>query len=1327
MLLVYENQENPYYMHRVDMKEMFVEIIKIIDKWSAEESECPDDECNGIISTVFTLYSSNDFHQELIVRVVHILTEYDDNENHSEHLREKYKVLFKFWRDQVIPELQNYILKNKDVIKLNESIGLLENILKYQIGIIPGKDIQSILDSKLVIVFTNVSKLLFIDICKQLQEKFENLMDSKNLFIEPEKLKNSRFRREYKQICFENLNLNIFVDFCEGAPESLENIFINKELNFIFVVSDEQKCEELVQICEQREFKNATKVEINYNWNDLIEESQNLLLKTKINFQNNSQISLMDLLRNEEPGGIIDLELSQIINVQILNLLLDDTKQISINSMEKDDLIEKYFEFLFQPRNCVKKTELNKNYDSMDEEDVPLRPLIKWYRGRKIKSKTPEKTFTKIKIQKLPELELLSEVKNQRYVLISDQAGNGKSWAMKNLTKILREKNPTSWVTYLDLKLFIDKFNAQEGEPEFLTFMIEHIFTLKLNFETKIFQKMYKNGKVFIIFDGFDEIAPNCAEFVSKLAQNFQSNGGNQLWIATRDYFAVDLKTKLQIEIPYSLDEMTVRDGVNLIASSWVFMDLKGGKNEPTSKEDFEKCIKLSPNLQSYQHKAQEIIDKALILRNDAVGRPQLFKMIADGFKDEKNVGNLQGSKIYIKFIDILYTRWTDEKGQIRKRANVKSQRFHFNFYKFHQYHAILSLFPELAALLFPGYDGSEWSEEEIIACGILTIIGGKIYFIHETFREYFIVDAMEKALKKSEPDEKFVELFAIVLTVWQFKGIRIFLNDIFSDTEMIYLKRIQPQVEKYVEKFNAMTSFDDFFTGNLNNLVDFVLEVLRVGNYEEVYEILYSRIMYVATDITDPKLFQKFQEFIFGFLDVDDLKHLITEHLLFHAIISSSLDTEIFKNFLEKTKDRTNPEFVSKGLMLELREEYETNIFHFLSRSKNLSVLKVQNFLKIVDKFLETTEIFNLVNHCVDGRNIFHYCFDSFDPDTLKVIDNKDKLKILWTGLEKYFTFKETPQKFKELIKQRDRNSENILHSAASCEFSEDHVLLWELLLKTFDDREELKDFIIQKDKWGYNFVHALVTRNDLSIVRTTFEILKQNFSEAQFQEILKLKSENEMNLLQAAAHGLAFIENFPFLWKLFRDCCENDEKFLEMLKEVDNCEQKNILHMAAENSSSEVFDFIIEELEKIASRSGIKEMLRNSDKENKNLLQIASNYYTSSELHKTLWKTLRKYFENSEILDIIKHVDKQGNNVLFNAVERTTIEIMELTWNEIKSFMNYDEQVEYLKMKGKDGKNLLEINLLYNEYSSEYESEKHKKEVNKWAKNLMQQAFTI
>ena len=88
MRLVYENDENPYYKHREDINQIFKAISTAINKWTPQGPGDPDDGCDGIISTVYRLYSEAEFHLELIVRVVHILVQFDDDEIKSENLEE---------------------------------------------------------------------------------------------------------------------------------------------------------------------------------------------------------------------------------------------------------------------------------------------------------------------------------------------------------------------------------------------------------------------------------------------------------------------------------------------------------------------------------------------------------------------------------------------------------------------------------------------------------------------------------------------------------------------------------------------------------------------------------------------------------------------------------------------------------------------------------------------------------------------------------------------------------------------------------------------------------------------------------------------------------------------------------------------------------------------------------------------------------------------------------------------------------------------------------------------------------------------------------------
>jgi len=1267
MFLVYNNKLLPYYKNAKNIRDEFDGIVTEMDNWSQSGSNETDDECNKIISSVFTDYRKEKHHLELIVRPVHILVEFHDKDNNekSNDLEKKYENLFNFWTNRVLHDLQEYCKKNLKIVKLNRIYKLLPDILESKIDINCMKIEETLIASKLAIVTTNIPKLLFIDIHNYLQNSLGSLLDSKNFFIEPNKVETQEQWNYIAHICKTAPDLNIFVDCTKGdVSVSLGNIFVNKNFNFIFGVSNEQQSAKLKTIFKKVKRMNHTENEKNYNWNDLTQESQNLLLETRIDFQNNSQVSLMDLLKSENTTGTQDL--SEIIDDQMLYFLTENQK-ISINTKLENELNEE--KFIFKTRRFrVKQKDANNK-----KEDVP----------------------------KISQEELLLNIKNKQYVLISDQAGNGKSWAMKNFTKILRERNPTSWVTYVDLKQFIDQFEAQKSEPEFSTFMIKYILNLQQNFEEKVFQKFYNNGKVFILFDGFDEIAPNYAQVVSNLAENFQQNGGNQLWIATRDYFEVDLKKKLKLDVAYSLDEMAEEEGIDMIASSWVLMDSKESKNEPKSKEDFDKVIKSLPEYKNYQLKALELVKKVTVSWNRSIGLPLLFKLIAR-LKNEKYVERLKKSEIFDKFIRNLYKRWSDDKGTIRKEASVDSQKFELNFYTFHYYHAILSLFSELAAILYPGYNGSEWKHEEIIACGILTIKDGKIYFIHETFREYFVADFITIGLKKLKIGETVLELFVEILTVKKFGVIRMFLNDMIDNVSI--LTEIQPKVQKYIAQFYKMTSFYDFFTSNLKNLVDLVFGVLKTGDYKQVLEILRKNVSRIAILTKDSKIFQKFQEFIFGYLKVNDLKKLIIRRSVLHGIVESSLEIEMFEDFVIKMEAKTDKEFTREAL-----GKYGYNIFFFLSTSSHINVHKVQKVLEIMEKFLTVDEIFELMSKCDAEGSVLKTCVWK---------GNKENLKILWTAIENYFTTRKIHQKFKELVKKHEKFNENILHCFVHRANRDDSIdfykTLWELLLKTFEDREELKDFVLQKDIEGLNFVYNFVKKNvDQAIFDWTIKILDETFEKAQLQEILQFKGWNEMILLKYVARSSSS-EVIKILCNIVQDLCGTNEKCLEMLNESIGNGQ-NIFNGVVFDSSSEVFEFMIQELEKIASRDKIKEILkRTTSRENLNLLELAAKYNKSLELHKSLWKTIREYCEESEITHFITNVAIFNINLLFIVVRHNKKEIIELTWNEIKKNLNHNEQVQYLKLKGKRGGNLIQCS---------NRNWIHKNEVTEWVKNLIKE----
>jgi len=628
MSFVYDNKFLPYYNDATEIRDKFDKIVKAIDKWSTTKSNFPDDECNGIISSVFTAYPKRCFPYELIVRAVHILVLYDDNANHSSYLQRKYQLLFGFWNQHVLHDLKSFDINLIETVKIiNDDNNLLHSISKKGFGLIDCENdvLQSILNG-ITIAKTNIPSMFFIHIYKCLKNKHKNRLNSQNLFIEPTKLYQRRIREEFQEVCSEKKELNIFVDCTNGAPNVVENIFINNKLCFVFVVKSETHRYKIKRMCLEKGSRTASDFDKDYSWDDLDHESKGKLLQTSIDFNNNS-IQLDKLISCE---NVDSDELSEVICEKLLNLLLDGST-ISINRNFDLATMSKNFDVLFRSRKFKKFVKKIGSDDSDDDDD-------------------------QAKGTNLSNEEVLTEVANDKYVLIADIPGTGKSWIMQNFAQQYRKRYPEKWIICVDLIKHPMPFENLQNQPDFPSFMIDKI--LKLSYDvicTNIFKNLYKNGKVVIFFDGFDEI-PNFVKKVKLLIQAFEQNGGNQMWISTRKQFEVNLRNELKLNSTYGFGIFTKNDGINFIAKSWIIYELG---DEIDSSAEIEKRVNESENLVTYQGYARNLIVRFGALQNPAVGFPAFYEVLSRFFKNNKSPPE---DAIYYEEISKLQTARGDVK-----------------------------------------------------------------------------------------------------------------------------------------------------------------------------------------------------------------------------------------------------------------------------------------------------------------------------------------------------------------------------------------------------------------------------------------------------------------------------------------------------------------------------------------------------------------------------------------------------------------------------------------------------------------------------------------
>jgi len=459
---------------------------------------------------------------------------------------------------------------------------------------------KNLLENEIAIVTSNFPILLYIDIYKYLENKYGGLSDIQNLFIRQEIFSKPQYYDDFREICVVNEELNVFIDCTKGIQDYIKNKPNNMDFNFVFVVSNQDHCEELAKKCKLT----PTKFEMNYNWTDLNKATQERLLQTKITFQNNS-VPLGDLLSSEAE------ELLAILSENILNLLLEE-KHISVNTGVNFTTIDKKFNILFRNRNLKKYTKNFEDIESDENEDE-----------------------SKIPSEQLTQEQMLTNFIGIHYMLISDIAGTGKSWLLRNMAKQCQARYPNKWTTFVDLKMYKEAFNRQIIQPEFACFMIENIMKLKDDVEIKIFRELYKNGKVIIFFDGFDEISKYYAEIVKKLIKAYVHNGGNQMWISTRQQFEVDLQRDLRLNFTFGFDNFTIVDGRNLMAYSWIIWE--EGYNID-DEADLENIVKNSLKLDTYLENAKKLISDSRnnLRKSIVIGMPALYEIMAKFFKDKK-------------------------------------------------------------------------------------------------------------------------------------------------------------------------------------------------------------------------------------------------------------------------------------------------------------------------------------------------------------------------------------------------------------------------------------------------------------------------------------------------------------------------------------------------------------------------------------------------------------------------------------------------------------------------------------------------------------------
>jgi hypothetical protein len=124
------------------------------------------------------------------------------------------------------------------------------------------------------------------------------------------------------------------------------------------------------------------------------------------------------------------------------------------------------------------------------------------------------------------EIEFLNFV--EKFAIVRDQPGTGKSKLFNNLAKLCKDNFPFSLVFKIDLNshaLKLDELqNLNLDSSDFDEFVLENIIGVKNRLERSIFHHFVEHDrKIHLFLDGFDEISPTYKETVVKLIKYFKS------------------------------------------------------------------------------------------------------------------------------------------------------------------------------------------------------------------------------------------------------------------------------------------------------------------------------------------------------------------------------------------------------------------------------------------------------------------------------------------------------------------------------------------------------------------------------------------------------------------------------------------------------------------------------------------------------------------------------------------------------------------------------------------------------------------------------------
>ncbi|KAL7014891.1 hypothetical protein ACKWTF_016175 [Chironomus riparius] len=926
--LTYNNNANPY---------------KSNDNQTMQEFEKINEKClknchkEQVVNYVYDLYPTNMHHAELIVRVPHLIALYWDQPEKLKEVEQIFPELFEFHEKFVMPDMQEAIAElegedEKKIINKDKKISKLRKNLA------------------LTAVFSVIGVIIVGFIVAFIFHKpfyrFNELSDSNKL-----KIRNGLVKFKGIEVSFQEL----FADNSRAYE-----VLTSEHISDIFDGGT-------VDLSDSHYFYLNKLVYL--SWGNLTGKLKNQFLNSRILFQNQSlrfedlfpEFTRVDslssgnlMVRNSGLG-------SSLHNRLALKSLKFDKSAPNIPSITKNSINHKAIDQ--KVFNLLKSNQISDVLDGKtlkissmipnNTDFVVDRNFVFESQGKNLEIGTVSNTYDTID-------DIIERTTKKRLFILSSEAGAGKTVAFQQLTMRIKEKYPTKWVSYIDLKEHTMFYNAS-GDFEDLGGLLNNILGLstKNEFEMKIFEELYRSGNVILLWNGFDEISPTFNGFILDVLGNIHENSTNVQYVCTRPLYSGQLKFVSKY-YPYQLIPFNNDEQIEFLTKFF--------QTQKVSSDKIEGYIK----------KVQSISERLKF------NTPLMLKLIAEIHEYSDLFESENFYKIYEKFVSKKVGIWQEKSEFAKNLTNVLlSGAPTFDIKKIYQKYAIFSEFSAYLKTkklkIFQTKIPSSLPFEEISRMGILYINNeNQFEFAHKTFAEFFVA-------------QFFIENFYSIEDGINFEEIII---------DFFYAVRLMPNTCKFISNFLDVQTENGRFSHEISQLLmtklsRFLLESLNGGS-AEFYEMVF-------------KFLNKDHKILVELLQVDKDETLYTA--IFNPIYASkNLNPVHLKTLGQKylTTDEYSS-FISgrhqKGLILFgiiFYKLYAANKIHDEYSIGNATVTEddALNFLEKYERNLTEPEhrvvVFTIISHTDVFLKLYSFEFPYYQKIFEKIQNNLTKSELI-------------------------------------------------------------------------------------------------------------------------------------------------------------------------------------------------------------------------------------------------------------------------------------------------------------------------------------------